>query len=605
MDPHRERTLSPAPMTPTPPKAASILTDSLFPERKPSSVAQLADSPPEDKQKEDPLAAQVWRLYTKAKDTLPNGARLENLTWRMMAMTLNKKKAQEGEDDAMDEEDDDPTAMYIDTNMADSPMPDSPPSSLHPHHQLHSSALSSAASSYTSSVHTVPGNNSITIPADQDVDKAAAAVMHAGAMSFEDLLTNYYDKPDAGSFSSNKPADAATIAPTLVHDAASATESSIKEEQKQQSSSLSANGGDGAHSSTHPKTTKQEGAAGPSSTNGKKEGGATKCSNCSTTTTPLWRRNPEGQPLCNACGLFLKLHGVVRPLSLKTDVIKKRNRSNPNSAISGSHSSSSSSPAGHTSILTTSMRRSTQAGGTMGMIHIAPATTTTATSIASSPTTPLSSSPIATSSSSSMKPIAIAAKDTRAIRPHANSLKRQRRLSQESPASSSPSSSSFVGSFPNQGHQIMPFQHQHVIMPAASIPQQQPSHLQPQLQHHLQQQHQNQHQQHPLHQNHQNQQPLGFGYHHPLNVAGSPQDIVVGSAPSTLSWLPQQQYQPHQAQSQPESPLYASMPPLASLTPDQLEQLIHLYQQQQQQQQQPQGIKPEQTNEIPAWNIQH
>ncbi|KAH6607169.1 nitrogen regulatory area [Trichoderma cornu-damae] len=57
------------------------------------------------------------------------------------------------------------------------------------------------------------------------------------------------------------------------------------------------------------------------------EGGApTTCTNCFTQTTPLWRRNPEGQPLCNACGLFLKLHGVVRPLSLKTDVIKKRNR---------------------------------------------------------------------------------------------------------------------------------------------------------------------------------------------------------------------------------------------------------------------------------------
>lgn len=52
-----------------------------------------------------------------------------------------------------------------------------------------------------------------------------------------------------------------------------------------------------------------------------------KCSNCETTNTPLWRRNPEGEVLCNACGLFLKLHGVVRPLSLKTDVIKKRNRS--------------------------------------------------------------------------------------------------------------------------------------------------------------------------------------------------------------------------------------------------------------------------------------
>jgi hypothetical protein len=50
------------------------------------------------------------------------------------------------------------------------------------------------------------------------------------------------------------------------------------------------------------------------------------CTNCHTRTTPLWRRNPEGLPLCNACGLFLKLHGEVRPLSLKTDVIKKRNR---------------------------------------------------------------------------------------------------------------------------------------------------------------------------------------------------------------------------------------------------------------------------------------
>lgn len=56
------------------------------------------------------------------------------------------------------------------------------------------------------------------------------------------------------------------------------------------------------------------------------DGQAPTCTNCHTQTTPLWRRNPDGQPLCNACGLFLKLHGVVRPLSLKTDVIKKRNR---------------------------------------------------------------------------------------------------------------------------------------------------------------------------------------------------------------------------------------------------------------------------------------
>jgi len=67
----------------------------------------------------------------------------------------------------------------------------------------------------------------------------------------------------------------------------------------------------------------------------------TTCTNCFTQTTPLWRRNPEGHPLCNACGLFLKLHGVVRPLSLKTDVIKKRNRGSGTSAPVGGSSSRS------------------------------------------------------------------------------------------------------------------------------------------------------------------------------------------------------------------------------------------------------------------------
>ena len=50
------------------------------------------------------------------------------------------------------------------------------------------------------------------------------------------------------------------------------------------------------------------------------------CKKCTTSTTRLWRRDEMGSVLCNACGLFLKLHGTPRPISLKTDVIKSRNR---------------------------------------------------------------------------------------------------------------------------------------------------------------------------------------------------------------------------------------------------------------------------------------
>ncbi|GAA5868384.1 hypothetical protein JCM3774_003275 [Rhodotorula dairenensis] len=37
------------------------------------------------------------------------------------------------------------------------------------------------------------------------------------------------------------------------------------------------------------------------------------CSHCSSVTTPLWRRGPDDELLCNACGLYLKLHGKSRP----------------------------------------------------------------------------------------------------------------------------------------------------------------------------------------------------------------------------------------------------------------------------------------------------
>ncbi|XP_072144880.1 uncharacterized protein [Dermacentor andersoni] len=61
------------------------------------------------------------------------------------------------------------------------------------------------------------------------------------------------------------------------------------------------------------------------------------CSNCSTSTTSLWRRNNAGEPVCNACGLYFRLHGVNRPLAMKKDSIQTRKRK-PKSAAAGSAS---------------------------------------------------------------------------------------------------------------------------------------------------------------------------------------------------------------------------------------------------------------------------
>ncbi|KAJ1930025.1 GATA type transcriptional activator of nitrogen-regulated proteins, partial [Linderina macrospora] len=53
------------------------------------------------------------------------------------------------------------------------------------------------------------------------------------------------------------------------------------------------------------------------------------CHNCGVDYTPLWRRDPDGNVICNACGLYYKLHNKIRPVSMKRAVIKRRNRTMP------------------------------------------------------------------------------------------------------------------------------------------------------------------------------------------------------------------------------------------------------------------------------------
>ena len=58
-----------------------------------ASSADLGD--PDEMAKRDPLGTQIWKLYSKTKSQLPNQERMENLTWRMMAMNLKRKEREQ------------------------------------------------------------------------------------------------------------------------------------------------------------------------------------------------------------------------------------------------------------------------------------------------------------------------------------------------------------------------------------------------------------------------------------------------------------------------------------------------------------------------------
>ncbi|GAB5591887.1 Sodium- and chloride-dependent GABA transporter 1 [Umbelopsis nana] len=545
--------------------ASQLLSDSLFPPRKPKKPVgdemdesdneepEASDSEDSDSpgKKKDPLATQVWRMYTKAKDTLPNGSRLENLTWRMMAMTLNKKKAEaerlaressasrspvsatadvpesptasEMEEDTPAEilersntppAPDDTTTLLSSsappygfdflTHGANAPFTSQPqqpvsskdrqtgfskkvnlrknvmisgsarassslmrksssPSDLQlaqstkrradsllpanavdsitipsdmpgdsemdevgsesstpttsqfsfaaatasntttnelasntmsqslPNYNMGNNMLPPRSNSYTvdathdsgyfyssdgfhhSMSHGSPGSSSIgSTPGDPSFSNQSPSY-NMGAMSFEDLFAMYYANGN-GNTSGNDldnnmlammetvtqtPSGTSHVTPSQLMSQQTLPTTkpppmkfgSLEEKLKSQvhispplpttpTAKLedipygNSSGGNDLSSSPSSVETSDENKSCESSSsktfnNSNSNGGVTKCSNCGTTTTPLWRRNPEGQPLCNACGLFLKLHGVVRPLSLKTDVIKKRNRNNP------------------------------------------------------------------------------------------------------------------------------------------------------------------------------------------------------------------------------------------------------------------------------------
>uniref|UniRef100_A0A8D0HGG9 GATA binding protein 6 n=1 Tax=Sphenodon punctatus TaxID=8508 RepID=A0A8D0HGG9_SPHPU len=100
------------------------------------------------------------------------------------------------------------------------------------------------------------------------------------------------------------------------------------------------------------------------------------CANCHTTTTTLWRRNAEGEPVCNACGLYMKLHGVPRPLAMKKEGIQTRKRKPKNINKSKTCSSNNAVPMTPTSTSSTNSDDCSK--------NASPSTQTTASGVSSS-----------------------------------------------------------------------------------------------------------------------------------------------------------------------------------------------------------------------------
>ncbi|KAF9163947.1 hypothetical protein BGX21_000833 [Mortierella sp. AD011] len=436
-----------------------------------------------EKSKEDPLAAQVWRLYSRAKDSLPNAQRLENLTWRMMAMTLHKKG--EGKQSNMDPSPPslrDTVSEWNPRNSQDSESPKRYPTGFTSTNQPRSSRQSTHGSFPTTNQLAPSTNCHLAHPQGGNASQQPTSSAPLIAPSFSTYINSakcgtnpsqtsdvLLDGPahhaEVEQRSSMDPFDAAetlgssgslagAIDATAAYSSASqqqlsrsiadliALESVIQSLEKNGASFDIADGSLGSpvdhflgpassfaqlrgfidspnqlspipitppymngqfqNASAQASTVGQTpGLAAPfiypfeqssqqlhhsfgwtaTSSNGRDFSGPgpmdiqsddhsndiqfadspasvssqekhsmspevqpsqteesstapappTQCSNCETRTTPLWRRDEEGNSLCNACGLFLKLHGRVRPRSLKTDVIRKRNRGGINS----------------------------------------------------------------------------------------------------------------------------------------------------------------------------------------------------------------------------------------------------------------------------------
>lgn len=149
-----------------------------------------------------------------------------------------------------------------------------------------------------------------------------------------DMLRNMHPSPSSDEWATAGFTSSSTASPEPVHPSTSSSSQSLADQRPSTSratapsrrmSQAKRTTGEGrtTSSTARRKSTaddnKPAGGGGssdnPRSGGGEDSGDVTVCTNCQTTNTPLWRRDPEGQPLCNACGLFFVCRsGFARPV---------------------------------------------------------------------------------------------------------------------------------------------------------------------------------------------------------------------------------------------------------------------------------------------------